>query len=176
MVPQLSTSFTDLKAPSKTPTAFLPFVWVKSKLGWSGEESLSGSTSSNWRIGCLKSNTRGKSSICQLRVFLRQTFLLCKSLSTTMTVVIVSLRRARWHDGPSQQEMLRESGFYLLHYHPGSSLFCCPAAVQKIQLRNQTTWKLSLNWHVTIRIFIEIFLGKIHRALPCFCIFVFCIF
>lgn len=26
-----------------------------------------------------------------------------------MTVVIVSLRRAQWHDGPAQREMLRES-------------------------------------------------------------------
>lgn len=47
--------------------------------------------------------------IYQLRVSLRQTFLLCKSLSTTMTLVTVSLRRAQWHDGPTQGEMLRES-------------------------------------------------------------------
>ncbi len=45
----------------------------------------------------------------QLRVSLRQTFLLCWSLSTTMTALTVSLRRARWHDGPAQREMLRES-------------------------------------------------------------------
>lgn len=49
------------------------------------------------------------SSIYQLRVSLRQTFLLCESLSTTMTSAFVSLRRAQWHDGPTQREMPRET-------------------------------------------------------------------
>lgn len=49
------------------------------------------------------------SSIYQLRVSLTQTFLLCESLSTTMTLVFVSLRRAQRHDGPAQREMQRET-------------------------------------------------------------------
>lgn len=77
------------------PHDILPGFRIKSRLGWSGEESLSVNTPQTGEMWAWAPMSGKISSIYISYEFpLGRHFLLCKSLSTTMTAVIVSLRRA----------------------------------------------------------------------------------
>lgn len=98
------------RAQGKTPRDNLPFSRLKSRLGWSGGDPPSCNAPLSGRNYGLKQQYLGKYPQCTSYEFpLGRHFCFCESLSTTMTLVIVSLRRAQWHDGPTQREMQREA-------------------------------------------------------------------
>ena len=112
---QLPTSFTGPKALAKLTLIFYLFSRLKSRLGWSGEDSLSWNAPQNTWKCVFKRLYLGKYPLYISYESPLGRHFCCAEASAPRWHWLLYPSAAQWHDGPTQREMLQESA----HTVPG---------------------------------------------------------